>query len=166
MKTKIQATIVGFHGNPCTLFSLFDTQKKVLAVAKEIPYRADRAQGCVVVTNDSTIARDQLFTDDELKAAIGAYYELKSGLSSDNSSSRLNFADGVTRNNPDSAIERDGIDANGQKYRVSETITCGQMAVLATCLFAVKADSIQRSVDMADELTTMLKTQSPVLLTV
>lgn len=166
MKTKIQATVVGFQGRPCTLFSLFDTETKVLAVAKETDYRSDRAKGCVVITNDSTIARDQLFTDAELKAAITAYYELDSGLSADNSSSRLNFSDAVTRNNPSNAIERDGIDASGQKYRVAEGVTNGQIAVLATCLYATKADCVQRTVDMAGDLQSILRGGSPVIFSI
>ena len=166
MKVKIQATFVGFGGMPITLFSLFDSETKVLAIAKETPYRSDRAKGCVVITNDPTIPRDELFSDDRLKPAIGAYFELRSSLSADGSSNRLNLGDTVTRNDPQSAIERDGIDASGQKYRVADSITCGQMAVLATCLYVMKADSVQRSVDMAGELREMLRSSSPVFLTI
>ena len=46
------------------------------------------------------------------------------------------------RANPESGIERDGVDANGARYRVSDAITNLQMAALATCLQAINSDQV------------------------
>ena len=153
---QIQATFSGYGGKACSLFSAYDPASRVLAVIKEADYRVERREGCIVLTNIPDIARDALFTEASLMGAIQAFYTLKSGVAKDGRSSRLVFADHASRANPDQCIDRDGIDATGPKYRISDTMTCAQVACLATCLHATRADTVERAVSMADQLTRLM----------
>lgn len=153
----IQATFVGYGGKPCSLFSAYDPDSQVLVISAEVDYRRERREGAVVLTNDATIPRDQLFADSDLHEAIRAYFALKSGLASDGKSTRLAFGDRAARANPDAVIERDGMDASGPRFRISDTATCAHMAALATCRYAVKADAIGRTVDLAQTLNRLLQ---------
>lgn len=147
---QIQTTITGYGGNPCTLFSAYDNESRVLAISAEASYRTQRRDGCVVLANSSDIARDGMFNPEDMKPAIAAFYALKAGISADGKTSRLVFSERAARANPESSIERDGIDASGERYRIAEGITCGQIAALVTCLHAMRGDAIERSVVMAE----------------
>ena len=63
---------------------------------------------------------------------------------------------GAARANPEQAIERDGIDTSGPKYRVAEGISCGQIAALATCLHATRSDTVERTVKLAESFRHLL----------
>ncbi len=147
---KIQATFTGYGGQACSLFSAYDPDKRVLAVSIEAPYRAEREDGCAVLTNVPDITRDRLFSDADLLPAIVAYYSLKNGIAIDGKAPRLTFGDRANRANPGPAIEQDGIEISGPKYRVNTSVTCAQMAALATCLYAVRSDTVERTVQMAE----------------
>lgn len=147
---QIQATITGYGGRACSLFSAFDTDAKVLIVGAEAEYRAQRRENCIVLTNDPEIQRDSLFSDADLRNAISAFFSLKSGIAADGKSSRIAFSERAARANPEQSIEKDGIDAGGQRFRVAEGVTCGQIAALATCLHALRADTVERTVKMAE----------------
>ena len=112
---QIQATFTGYGGRPCSLFSAYDPDARVLVVGAEADYRTERRPGCIVLTNDQDIPRDELFSDSDLMRAISAFYSLKAGIAADGKSSRIAFADRAARANPDQAIEKDGIDAGGPK---------------------------------------------------
>lgn len=147
---QVQATISGYGGKACTLFSAYDSDTQVLVVGAEAEYRRDRREGCIVLTNENDIQRESLFTDDDLLPAIVAFYALKSGFASDGKTTRIAFAERAKRASPESAIEKDGIDASGPKFRIAEGVSCGQIAALATCLYAVRCRAIERAVQMAD----------------
>jgi len=152
MMNQIQATFTGYGGKACTLFSAYDSDAKMLIVGAEAAYRTDRRDGCIVLTNDSGLSRDSLFTDEDLKDAISAFFALKSGIAADGKSSRIAFGARASRANPEQSIEKDGIDASGPRFRISEGVTCAQVAALATCLYATRADTIERTVQMAHAL--------------
>jgi len=153
---QIQATFAGYEGKPCSLFSAYDPDTRILVIGAEADYRTERRDGCIVLTNVPDLPRDKLFTDTDLLPAIAAFHALKNGLAADGKASRLEFAARAARTNPEQSIERDGIDVNGPKYRVSPAVTCGQIAALATCLYAVKSDAIQNTVEMADTMRRLL----------
>lgn len=153
---QIQATFTGFGGQPCSLFSAYDSDVRVLVVSAEVAYRADRRKGCIVLTNVADLDRDALFTDADLMPAIAAFHSLRTGVASDGQSARLAFSERASRSNPEQAIERDGIDINGPKYRVSDGITCGQVAALATCLYATRCGTMESVVEMAETLRCLL----------
>jgi hypothetical protein len=148
----IQATIVGYSGKPCTLFAAYDEDAEVLTIVHGGDHRRDRRDSCMVITNDLNIERDSLFKEDDFASAIAAYFSLKDGAAQDGKSSRLVFTDQAARTNPSSNIEKDGMDANGPKYRLQD-ITNLQVAVLATCWYASsKAKTINTMLDFADQL--------------
>lgn len=155
-RIAIQATFSGYAGVPCTLFSAYDVSRRILFVAKEAKLRPDRFERCIVITNDSAVTWDRLFTDDDMMRAISAYHALKQGVADDGITARLAFSDKVQRANPDGAIDRDGIDASGPRYRISDGMTCAQAAALATCLYAHEAGAVEAAVSMADRLQLLL----------
>jgi hypothetical protein len=150
----IQATFTGYGAAACTLFSAYDADARVLVIDTEAAYRAERRAGCIVLTNQPELTRDSLFTEeDHLEAAIAAFHSLKTGLASDGKSSRLAFSHRAARATPENAIEQDGLSASGHtRYRISTSITNAQMAALATCWYAVRSDTISRTVDMAADM--------------
>ena len=153
---QIQATFTGYGGQACSLFSAYDPAARVLVVGVEADYRAQRRDGCIVLTNTADLARDGWFSDGDMAKAIAAFYSLKAGVAADGKSTRLVFADRAVRANPEQSIERDGFNENGPKYRIADGITCGQVAALATCLHATRSEAIDRTVDLAKTLHTLL----------
>jgi hypothetical protein len=147
---QIQATFTGYGGQPCSLFSAYDTESRVLVVSAEAPYRAERREGCTVLTNVPDITRDKLFTDADLLPAISAFQALKNGVAADGKAPRLVFGDRANRANPGAAIEQDGIEVSGPKFRINATVTCAQVAALATCLYALRSDTVESTVRMAE----------------
>ncbi|MFA5920163.1 MAG: hypothetical protein WC856_02580 [Methylococcaceae bacterium] len=149
----IQTTIVGYSGKPCSLFSVYDNEAKVLVISVEAGYRRERRQDCMVITNDPDIERDGLFSEAELKESISAFFAMQAGVAIDGKSNRLVFSDKAARANPSQSIEKDGMDANGQRYRISESITCAQIAALATCWYAdTRYGTVEKVLDMADSI--------------
>jgi hypothetical protein len=152
-RIPIQATIVGYSGKACTLFSVYEPDSQILTIAVESAFRRDRRDDCMVITNNPDIERDGLFTEDDLSDAIGAFFQMQGGVAIDGNSTRLQFLDKAQRANPGSKIEKDGIDASGQKYRIAEDIACAQVAALATCWYAnSRAGAVQNVLSMADSL--------------
>jgi hypothetical protein len=147
---QIQAIFTGYGGQPCRLFSAYDPEARALVVSAEAPYRAERREGCTVLTNVPDITRDKLFTDADLLPAITAFYSLKNGMASDGKAARLVFGERANRANPGPAIEQDGIEVSGPRYRINAGVTCAQVAALATCLYAVRSDTVERTVQMAE----------------
>lgn len=149
---QIQATFVGYGGKPRTIFSAYDEDADVLVIGAEADYRRERRDGCIVLSNDKSIQWDDWFGPDEMQAGINAFFELKHGLAADAKSPRIVFSDRAIRANPEQSIERDGFDETGPRYRVSDGVTCAQVAVLATCIYALKVRAINDSMDMMTEL--------------
>lgn len=152
---QIQATFIGYSGKACSLFSALDPDTDILVIGAEAEYRTQRREGCIVITNNRDIPRDSFFSEDDIKEAISSYYTLKAGVAVDNKSSRLVFSERAVRANPEQSIEKDGIDENGIKFRISESISCGQMAALATCLYAVRANTVERTVQLMEEFSVL-----------
>lgn len=149
----IQVTIVGYFGKPCTLFSAYDADSRVLVVSIEADYRSERREGCMVITNDPNIERDGLFSESELQQSINSFFSMSGGVASDGKSGRLVFSDKAARANPAQSIEKDGMDKTGQRYRISESISSAQIAALATCWYAdSRIANIDKVIHMADRL--------------
>lgn len=148
---KIQANITGF-GKPATVFAMYDEKSRILLVstiAKD--YQRERLNDCLLITNDLTIERDALFSQDDFKLGIAAFFEFEGSFATDGKTTRLIYQDDAQRAKP--TIEKDGIDENGYKYRVSEDAKSEQIAVLAICLFCHnRLHAIDNAMDMFDEL--------------
>lgn len=132
----IQSTIISFLGKPATVFCAYDEDLRILVVSVEADYRNERRDGCIVITNDHTIDRDTLLDSEKIQDAIRAFFAFQGGLSSDGKSPRLVFSEKAQRANPSDSIEKDGVDARGQRYRISEDISCAKVATLAACWYA------------------------------
>jgi hypothetical protein len=153
MMIPIQSTIVGYQGKPRTVFCAYNDETRILVVSVETDYRSERRDNCLVITNDVSIQRDMLFSEDDLQAAIEAFFMLQGGIAVDGKSARLAFADKAMRANPAQSIEKDGMDTNGQRFRISENITSAQIAALAACWYVEKRVGVVNDVlDMADKL--------------
>jgi hypothetical protein len=153
---KIQATFSGYGGRPCTLFSAIDPETNVLAISAIADYRPERREDCIVITNVNNIPRDSLFSESDMLTAISAFYSLKAGVAADNASPRLVISDRAAQANPESSIEKDGIDGTGSRYRISDSVTCSQVAALATCLYASNAETIESAVTMMEDLESFM----------
>ena len=65
------------------------------------------------------------------------------------------FSERAARSNPEQSIEKDGMDSSGPRFRISEGVTCGQMAALATCLHASRSGTIEQALNMFDALNAL-----------
>lgn len=163
---KIQTSISGYKDNPCTLFSAYDQDARILVISVVAnSYYADRKDDCLVISNDREIPKDKLFTEKEFRDAIHAFYALQNGLASDGKSRRLVIGERAVRANPDSVIQADGMDERGTKFRVHEDITNAQVAALATCLYAFRSSGIEDSVQMTEDILDFLQGHS-ILMTI
>lgn len=151
--TPIQTNISGYAGKPCSLFSVYDTDKKILAISKEAAYNNQRQKDCVLISNDKTADYDVLFTELNFANSLDDFFVLSNGVAQDGRSQRLVFSEKAARANPKNSIEKDGYNENGQKYSIAPTITNLQMAVLATCYYAnSKAGAIENALAMFEQL--------------
>jgi len=142
MMQKIQANISGFSSRACTLYSALDTASGIVFVSTLKPLQPIRQADCLLVASDPQAERDVLFSADGLSDAIAAWQHLKSSVAKDGTPTRLHVGQQVQRANPQAAIEQDGWDAHGPRWRMNATVNNEQMAVLATCLIAVKHSAI------------------------
>lgn len=167
MITPIQATISGYSGKPCTLFAGYDMDSRILSVQVDKPFMIERWKNCVVISNQTDIERDVLFSEDDLSDAIRCFYEMNSGVATDGKSQRLYFADAVARSRPDASVQKDKMDMSGQKYQVSETISCLQVAALATCWYAHgKLETINATVDFTQRMNELWQASTGCIITV
>lgn len=149
----IQSTVVGYLGKAATVFSAYDETSRVLVVSVEAAYKKERREGCIVITNDATLERDSLFDNDKIQDSIIAFYGLQTGVAEDGKSTRLVFADKAQRANPNDSIEKDGIDSRGQRFRISDDISCAKVATLSACWYAFyRAGLSQSTQSMHDKL--------------
>jgi hypothetical protein len=154
MITPIQAIFAGFMNKPAALYSVYDDERLVLAVSVMAEFTRERREGCVLITNDSTLPDyDVLFTEEKFQDAISCYFTLLNGVAVDNASKRLVIADKAMRSDPAIALEVDGMNETGTKYRISPDITSAQMAVLATAWYAAtKAGLADRVIDFCKDV--------------
>ncbi len=149
----IQSTIIGFSGKPATVFSAYDEVARILVISVETAYKKDRRDGCMLITNDKTIERDAYFDSDKMQESVTAFYALQGGMADDGINTRLSFLAKAQRANPVDSLEKDAIDSRGQKYRVSDDISCVKVAALAACWYAFnRAGFSEQAKSMSDRL--------------
>lgn len=140
---KIMVTIGGYGGagaEPITLGAFKNNVLGVTVVKGKVAYREVPDEGVAFVTNMRLTNYDCLFRDEDLSGAIIAFKEAE-GMGT------FLFDDDAARFRP--RIESDGVDTNGQKYRLAADISNGEMAALALAHFL----SRQRSVDAISHIT-------------
>lgn len=154
MIIPIQAIFAGFNNKAATVYSIYDDERLVLAVSVQAEFTRDRREGCVLITNDSTLPDyDVLFVEEMFQDAIASYFFLLNGVGSDSVSKRLVIADKAMRSDPAMALEADGMNETGAKYRINPEMTSAQMAVLATAWYAnMKGSLAERTIDFWEDV--------------
>lgn len=152
---QIQANISGYFGKPASVFAGFDEETGILVVAK-LSDQIPRRDSCILISSDGRSDRDSLFSNADLEGSITDYFKIKGRIASDGVSGCLRITDGAMRSDPVSAIEKDGIDASGPRYRVASEASNYQIGVLAICRYVSKIGAISDSISMADKLAGLL----------
>jgi hypothetical protein len=146
---KLRVNIAGFAGKPVSLFAAYDPGTDILLVAREVEYEGGAREGFLKITNQARDdEHDAVFTEDETREAISAYFEL-------DALKLLTLGDKVQRCNPANKIERDGMDERGTKYRIAPDINNSQVAVLVAAYYAGKQRGMRASQDFMDEMILM-----------
>ena len=152
---QIQANISGFAGRPQTVLGALDEETGILVVAA-VTDTIPRRDGCVLIETNPRADRDSLFSYEDLKSAISAYYELKGSVAADGKSACLRFTERAMRADPAGGIELDGVDVSGPLYRISPEAGNAQIGALAICRYARNYSAISDTLGMADELSRLL----------
>lgn len=105
------------------------------------------------VISDSPTCRDfnVLFTADQFSAALQAYNELKA-------SGCIDIADELLKHQVGDSIQVAGINDNGKFRYDVDGLTNGNMAILATCLYFLKYQTNEYSLNMASDLADLYGT--------
>lgn len=166
MITPIQATMSGYSGKPCTLFSAYNDNGPILTATIVTPFFSARRKGCTVITNDPRIDRDVLFTEDQIQAGIKAFYVMQGGLAADGISKLIEFNEEKASSARPSSIEKDKMDGNGQHYRIEDIISNAQIATLATCLYVQNLSAINQATGRLDGLNDLIYLMSGGIVTI
>jgi len=143
----MRINVAGYFGRPVSVFAAYAPSTDILLVSREGEYEVAERPGFLHVTNQFRDEHhDAVFSEQDLKAAIGAYFEL-------NALRLLTLGAKVQRLSPDSKIERMGVDERGANYRIAPDINCAQVAVMVACLFASRQRGVNAAQDMADVFT-------------
>lgn len=133
---RIFISVSGFRGQSVTLAALHDSDTGMLVIAKQVAFRLTKPEANdALVCNASTNEADFIFTDDHIAEAIRDYYLMKGH-------GHISLADALARYEPDNKIEVDDINESGRKFRISNDIDNGQMAVLAAVAFIKQQEAI------------------------
>lgn len=146
---KILVSIGGYGGagaEAISLVALKDEATGVLAILKKVDYQAAPIPGQAFVTNLKLDNYDCLFKEEHLGDAIRAYKEAE-GMGT------IVLGPDVAKYAPRIAV--DGIDQSGQKYRLHENMSNGELAVLALTHFMSRQKAISAREGQADKLFSM-----------
>lgn len=146
---KIQATISGYSGNPCSVLSAFYRETGILAVVKIHAYSEQPIKGASVITNVPRIDRDSWFDEKDLKDAIRSFKSMFGRVSQDGSRG-LELSPTVQRANPNLILDRNGIDVSGEKFKIAPDVTNEHIAVLATCLYVDRLETTELGIGIID----------------
>jgi len=144
---KIQVSITGYAGDPISLIAAINPVTGVLAVNKMIKFREAADEGFAFVTNTRSRSYDSLFTEDNWEEAIRAFYVGEANQT-------LAIGEAAARFRP--RIELDGVGEKGQKYRLHEDLSNGEVAILALVYFQQRQDAITAGTSAMDGWTELL----------
>lgn len=143
----LRVNIAGFSGEPVSLYGAFDHEEDLLLVSDSKAYDPGDAPELLKISNqERDTHRDDLVSDDDLQAAIRAFFEMD-GLK------LLALSEKAARHNPSNKIERDGVDEGGVRYRISPDITCAQVAVMFACLAASRQRTVNGALAFMEEIS-------------
>lgn len=151
---KIMVSIGGFGpagAMPVTLMAFKSNALGTMTVLNQITYREFPDEGFAFVTNLRLKNYDCLFKEEHLAAAITAYKEAE-GMGT------ILLADDVAKWRP--RIESDGVDTQGQKYRLHGDIGNAEVAVLALAHFMSRQRGIESVTQMSDDIARLYQITS------
>lgn len=151
---KIMVSIGGYGGSgsaPVSLVAFKHNALGTLTVLKQITYREVPDDGFAFVTNMRLLNYDCLFKEEHLADAITAYKEGE-GMGT------ILLTDDTARYRPQ--IETDGVDTQGQKYRLGSEIDNAQIAVLALAHFMSRQRGIESLGRMSDDIARLYQITS------
>jgi hypothetical protein len=148
---RVQAIVSGYQGAAVNLLGALDPKTGLFIVAKEQGID-ERTEGALTVSNNTRLEdRDRLFDEDKLQRAIHLFFSLRGqGL--------LELLPAVTKHDPGTRIESDGMNERGTKYRLAPEMSNGNVAVLALIEAADVALAADTTVSSADEIADMYGT--------
>ena len=80
---KIQATISGYSGMPCSLLSAYYRDSGILVIVKIHAYSSEPIKDSSVITNVPRISRSAFFAESDMKKAIQAFKTLSGKIAED-----------------------------------------------------------------------------------
>jgi hypothetical protein len=147
----MRVNAAGYVGEPVSMLCSFDPATDILFAMKTVAYEdRDRPGFLRVTTLDRDSTRDMLFTEDETREAITAFFEL-------DAMKLVNLAPDLQRYAPAHVIEREGMDEHGMIYRIKPDITNGQYAVLIAAYVAQKQRKVSAISDFLEQVFTTIE---------
>ncbi len=145
---RLRINIGGFGTDePVSVRAAIDVASGRVRIATEGPLEVKDRPGWVLVSNlmfgDQRV--DVQFRQDDLRAAIGAYFDMSS-------MQLLSFAPGMERCRPDAKIESDGMDERGRRYRVMPDCGNRHVAVTVAAWYASQQLGMDAAMDMFDDI--------------
>lgn len=144
----IMVSITGYGGGPTSLVAFLDPATGVLAIGKGIKYRELADEGYAFVTNTRADAYDCLFTEDLWADAIREFLVGEG-------SETVTLMDEAARYKP--RIETDSVGEAGQKYRLPEDLTNGEVAVLALVYFQKRQQALNITSSAMDDMFEIIR---------
>jgi hypothetical protein len=151
---KIMVSIGGYGpagAEPVTLLAFKNNALGILVVLSKVTYREIPDEGFAFVTNLRLKNYDCLFKEEHLADAITAYKEAE-GMGT------ISLAEDVGRWRP--RIESDGVDTQGQKYRLNADIGNAEVAILALAHFMSRQRGIESLGKMSDDIARLYQITS------
>lgn len=136
---------------PVTLMAFKSNALGTMTVLSKITYRESPDEGFAFVTNLRLKNYDCLFKEEHLADAITGYKEAE-GMGT------ILLADDVSKYRP--RIEVDGVDTQGQKYRLHSDIGNAEVAVLALAHFMSRQRGIESLTQMSDDIARLYQITS------
>lgn len=136
---------------PVTLMAFKSNALGTMTVLSKITYRECPDEGFAFVTNLRLKTFDCLFKEEHLADAITGYKEGE-GMGT------ILLADDVSKYRP--RIEVDGVDTQGQKYRLHSDIGNAEVAVLALAHFMSRQRGIESLTQMSDDIARLYQITS------
>lgn len=151
---KIMVSIGGYGAagtEPVTLTAFKNNALGILVILEKVTYRDIADEGFAFVTNMRLKNYDCLFKEEHLSDAITAYKEAE-GMNT------IMLADDVAKYRP--RIETDGVDTQGQKYRLAGDMGNAEIAVLALAHFMSRQRGIESLGRMSDDIARLYQITS------
>lgn len=125
-----------------------------LVIAKESIFTLEKANNtALIVDNPLQENYDMLFNDGDFMHSVQAWKNLQA-------SQRLVINHELSKHNPHNVLESIGRKDNGVEALNIDTLSNGNLAILATCLFFYKQIQQEKANDMLEQLQTMQETNT------